>query len=213
MVISLGTIGLSYKFLVRRGYIFPIAMWNEILCESCQVQTAYHQPPIGAELIPNQKPIGKILGDRLNKSSISILVEKSQYRLTVYQDKRAIKSYPIVLGEHPKGDKFSDGDRRTPEGIFYLQDLYPHREWSKFLWLDYPNAHSWRKHFIAKQTGQIPWYSAIGSAIGIHGVPKNNDKLIDKRVNWTAGCISLKTADIEEIYQVARTGTIVEILP
>jgi hypothetical protein len=215
LVIALSMAGIvtTYRLLDKLGYIFPVSLWNEILCESCPQEVAYHQPPLGAELIPNPQPIDKLLGNRLNKATISILIEKSQRRLTIYQDKRAVKIYPIVLGEHPKGDKFSEGDRRTPEGIFYLKDLYPHPQWSKFLWLDYPNVTSWRKHFAAKQTGKIPWYKPIGRDVGIHGVPKHSDKLIDEKVNWTWGCISLKTADIDEIYQVSRVGTLVEILP
>lgn len=212
-VLSVGCLGATYRLLDKLGYIFPVSLWNEILCEACPTEVAYHQPPIGAELIPRPQPIAKLLGDRLNKATISILIEKSQRRLTIYQDKRAVKVYPIVLGKHPKGDKFIEGDLRTPEGIFYLKDLYPHNEWSKFLWLDYPNVTSWRKHFAAKQTGKIPWYKPIGREVGIHGVPKNSDKLIDAKVNWTWGCISLKTADVDEVYQVSRSGTLVEILP
>jgi L,D-transpeptidase catalytic domain len=212
-LVSVVSFGAIYRLLDKLGYIFPIALWSEIFCEACPTNLAYHQPPIGVESIANSQPIDKLLGAGVNKASISILIEKSQLRLTIYQDKRPIKSYPIVLGEQPQGDKFTEGDRRTPEGIFHLRDLYPHSEWSKFLWLDYPNAGSWRKHLAAKQAGKIPWYQPIGSDVGIHGVPTDRDKLIDQKVNWTWGCISLKTADVDEIYQVSRSGTLVEILP
>jgi lipoprotein-anchoring transpeptidase ErfK/SrfK len=62
-------------------------------------------------------------------------------------------------------------------------------------------------------TNKIPWYTSIGKDVGIHGVPTNGDKLIDTQVNWTWGCISLKTADVNEIYRVSKSGTLVEILP
>jgi murein L,D-transpeptidase YafK len=210
-VLGIVTLWAVYRSLTRLGYIFPIALWGQVFCETCQIQPAYHQPP--KTFIKTELPIAKILGNNFNKSQISILIEKSKYRLTIYRDKQPIKSYPIVLGGNPKGDKFSEGDKRTPEGILHIRDLYPHPEWSKFLWLDYPNADSWRKHLSAKQTGKIPWYASVGSDVGIHGVPTKSDALIDKQNNWTLGCISLKTADVDEIYEVSRAGTLVEIIP
>jgi murein L,D-transpeptidase YafK len=213
IVLSLGIVGITYSLFDRLGYIFPLALWNEVICDRCPQQVPYHQLPPEARSATAIKSIDQLLDDRLDKSKISILIEKSRHRLTIYQDKIVIKSYPVVFGDNPKGDKFIEGDRRTPEGIFHLKDLYPHPQWSKFLWLDYPNAASWRKHLTAKQTGKIPWYTSIGKDVGIHGVPVNSDKLIEAQVNWTWGCISLKTADVNEIYQVSRSGTLVEILP
>jgi murein L,D-transpeptidase YafK len=210
-VLSMVAIGAIYRSLAKLGYIVPIALWSQVFCETCQSQPAYHQPP--TKFIKTELPIAKILGDNINKASISILIEKSKHRLTIYRDKQPIKSYPIVLGDNPKGDKFIEGDRRTPEGILHIQDLYPHPQWSKFLWLDYPNADSWRKHLSAKQTGKIPWYTSIGRDVGIHGVPIKSEDLIDKQINWTWGCISLKNADVDEIYLVSRAGTLVEIIP
>jgi hypothetical protein len=213
MLTGMGTIGLSYVLLERGGYIFPIAMANEVTCQNCPQEAAYHQPPVIAGLINSDRNIIELLGDRIDKAQISILIEKSKYRLTIYRDKQPIKSYPIVLGENDRGDKLMQGDLKTPEGIFHLRDLYPHGEWSKFLWIDYPTATSWRKHLSAKQAGKIPWYKSIGSEVGIHGVPTNSDKLIENRINWTWGCISLKNADVDEIYGISRIGTLVEILP
>lgn len=213
ITLSLGIVGISYSLLDRLGYIFPLALWNEVICDECSKQIPYHQPQSEPKFIATNKSIDRLLGNRVDKSKISMLIEKSRYRLTIYQNKIAIKSYPVVFGDNPKGDKFIEGDRRTPEGIFHLKDLYPHPQWSKFLWLDYPNAASWRKHLTAKQTGKIPWYTSIGKDVGIHGVPVNSDKLIEAQVNWTWGCISLKTADVNEIYRVSGSGTLVEILP
>ncbi|AFY91385.1 L,D-transpeptidase family protein [Chamaesiphon minutus] len=210
-VLSIVAIGAIYRSLARWGYIVPVSLWSQVFCETCQSQPAYHQPP--TKFIKTELPIAKIVGDNINKSQISILIEKSKHRLTIYRDKQPIKSYPIVLGDNPKGDKFIEGDRRTPEGILHIRDLYPHPEWSKFLWLDYPNADSWRKHLSAKQTGKIPWYAPIGRDVGIHGVPTKSEDLIDKQINWTWGCVSLKNTDVDEVYLVARTGTLVEIVP
>jgi len=129
----------------------------------------------------------------------------------LYQNEE-IKSYPIVMGFNPVDDKRQEGDGCTPEGKFALQALYPHRAWSKFMWLNYPTSESWRRFYAARQQGRIPPNATIGGQIGIHGVPDKADYAIDACRNWTLGCISLKTKDINEIYAVCRTGTPVTIL-
>lgn len=122
-----------------------------------------------------------------------------------------LKSYPVVFGSNPVDDKRMQGDRCTPEGNFSVRDLYPHKKWNKFIWLDYPTEDSWRKHKAAKQSGDIPASAAIGGEIGIHGVEKGYDYAIDHKMNWTLGCISMKNAHLDEIFPLIKKGTRVEI--
>lgn len=149
---------------------------------------------------------------KFDKKAIAIIVEKSKYKLTVYYQKKPIKAYAIVLGGNPKDDKVKQGDKRTPEGIFQVKDLYYHSEWSKFILLDYPTPDSWRKFSLAKARGEVKGFDDIGGEIGIHGVEKGQDWLIDRRINWTLGCISLKNKDVDEIYPLLQRGTAIEIL-
>ncbi|MEL6441648.1 MAG: L,D-transpeptidase [Cyanobacteria bacterium J06621_8] len=165
------------------------------------------------DLLDYNRSLSEILNEPLDTSQTAIKVEKSQYKLTLYYRGTAIKSYPIVLGGNPVEDKLKEGDSKTPEGIFKIRDLYPHASWSKFIWIDYPNEESWRKHLAAKQAGQISSFSRIGGEIGIHGVPNNRNYLIDNNSNWTLGCVSLKNQDVDEIYTAVRVGTTVEITP
>jgi L,D-transpeptidase catalytic domain len=213
MGLGLGLVTFGYFRLVRSGYIFPLELWSEVFCTNCTNILPYHVPIEDSTLINRDRNLAELLGNNIDKNQISILIEKSKYRLTIYDRRQAIKAYSVVFGENPQGDKLKAGDMRTPEGIFYLRDLYPHPQWSKFLWLDYPTANSWRKHLKAKKEGKIPWYSSIGSEVGIHGVPANSDRSIDLKFNWTWGCISLKNADIDEIYRFTQAKTLVEILP
>jgi murein L,D-transpeptidase YafK len=148
---------------------------------------------------------------KLDKKAIKLVVEKSKYKLTVYYQNKPIKSYAIVLGGNPKDDKVRQGDKRTPEGIFRVKDLYYHSEWSKFIWLDYPNQDSWRKFSQAKARGEVTEQDGIGDEIGIHGVEKGKDWIIDRKINWTWGCISLKNKDVDEIYSLLQKGTTIEI--
>lgn len=75
------------------------------------------------------------------------------------------------------------------------------------MWINYPTADSRRKHRKAKQQGIIPDSARIGGEIGIHGVPDGSDYLIDEKINWTLGCISLKNKDINELYEAIAAGT------
>jgi lipoprotein-anchoring transpeptidase ErfK/SrfK len=152
-------------------------------------------------------------GAGIDKGNLWILVEKAAYRLTVYRDGQPVKSYPAVFGPNPVGPKLVAGDGRTPEGEFKIRELYPHPEWSRFLWLDYPNEDSWRNYTEAMAAGRISSDVGIGGQIGIHGVPAGEDYLIYGRSNWTLGCVALTTADINELYQMVQRGTRVVIVP
>jgi lipoprotein-anchoring transpeptidase ErfK/SrfK len=78
--------------------------------------------------------------------------------------------------------------------------------------LNYPTSVSWQRFRSAKREGIIPQTATIGGAVGIHGVPDHADYAIDQCQNWTAGCISLKTHDIEELASVCQKGTHVHIV-
>jgi len=144
-------------------------------------------------------------------TAINILIDKSEYRLYVYAADTIIKSYPIVLGGNPIDDKLREGDQCTPEGSFKMISKYPHKSWSKFIWINYPTEDSWRKHKKAKANGILTKNTNIGGEIGIHGVPKGTDNMIENSVNWTLGCISLTNTDINELYPFVTDKTIIKI--
>ena len=160
----------------------------------------------------NELPLAGIM-DSLNidKSSISIFIDKSDYRLYIKAKGMIIKEYQVVFGKNVNDDKLMQGDRCTPEGSFHMVSKYPHKEWSKFIWIDYPNKSSWEKHNRAKQEGLIPKNAPIGGEVGIHGVPNGMDMLIDTKYNWTLGCISLKNEDVNEIYPYITATTVIKI--
>jgi len=148
-------------------------------------------------------PLSRIMEEKgLNRDKIRIEISKSEYTLFVKHGQEILKSYPVVLGPDPVNDKRMEGDGCTPEGIFGIRDKYPHRKWCRFIWLDYPNEDSWKKFNKAKADGKIPQDATIGGEVGIHGVPNGKDSWIEKGENWTLGCISLKNADIVELYDV-----------
>jgi murein L,D-transpeptidase YafK len=148
--------------------------------------------------------IGK---NAIDTNSLSLVIDKSDYKLTVMSGTLVLKEYPVVFGRNPVNDKLMQGDTCTPEGTFFMKAKYAHLKWSKFIWINYPNEDSWRKHLSAIQQGKIPVNAKIGGEIGIHGVPEDMDFMIDLHYNWTAGCISMKNKDINEIYQYVSRST------
>jgi murein L,D-transpeptidase YafK len=142
---------------------------------------------------------------------IQILIDKSEYKLSVFAADTLVKEYDVVFGGNPVDDKEKEGDKRTPEGIFGVRDKYPHRKWSKFIWIDYPNAASWEKFNKRKADGIIKEGETIGGEVGIHGVPDGMNNLIDEKINWTLGCISMKNNDVNEIYPYISKKTKITI--
>jgi murein L,D-transpeptidase YafK len=158
------------------------------------------------------KPLKAILDSlKINPKTVKIIIVKSTYELSIWSENVKVKAYHVVFGQNPINDKFRQGDMCTPEGIFKIKSKYPHANWSKFMWIDYPTAESWKKHNEAISKGLIPASAKIGGEIGIHGVPKDCDYVVDNKQNWTWGCISLKNKDVNEIYEVVSVGTVVEI--
>jgi murein L,D-transpeptidase YafK len=144
-------------------------------------------------------------------TKIRILIDKSEYTLSVFVADKLIKKYKVVFGGNPIDDKHKEGDKRTPEGVFGMRDKYPHRSWSKFIWIDYPNAASWKKFNQRKADGIIKEGETIGGEVGIHGVPDGMDTMIDDKRNWTLGCISMKNKDVNEIYPYITKQTQITI--
>ena len=162
----------------------------------------------------NAQNLQTIVHDRhIPKNELKIKIDKSDYKLMVYHGTDLLKTYPCVFGFNPVDDKRQEGDGCTPEGTFKIRSKYAHKSWSYFIWIDYPNKESWRRFNQRKKDGEISSDASIGGEIGIHGVPNGYDDLISSKTNWTLGCISLKSADITDIFKSIGDQTIIEIIP
>lgn len=147
----------------------------------------------------------------LTPRQLSVRITKSEYELGIYNGDILLKNYPVVFGSNPLDDKLREGDQCTPEGTFEMRSKYDHKKWTRFIWIDYPNAESWKKHNAAKKKGLITKNADIGGEIGIHGVPAGYDEAVDYRRNWTLGCISMKNKDVIDLYPFITTSTVIEI--
>ena len=134
-----------------------------------------------------------------------ILIEKSARRMTVWQRDGGPRSFRIALGFSPDGDKARQGDGRTPEGTFRIDRLNRQSAYHLSLGLDYPQR---RHREAARRGGYDP-----GGDIMIHGQPNQIPDGYKVKGDWTAGCIALTNAEIEEVFAHAAIGTAVEIRP
>lgn len=152
---------------------------------------------------------------RANKyaaKNLKIRIDKSAYVLQVFHKDSLLITYPCVFGFDPVSDKMREGDGATPEGEFGIRSMYPHKSWSYFIWIDYPNEESWRRFRKRKADGTIEQSATIGGEVGIHGVPEGMDDMIANRRNWTLGCISLTNEHITDLYKSINSSTKIEIV-
>lgn len=139
--------------------------------------------------------------------TVSIIIDKSDYELNIYDEKGWYATYPVVFGNNSLDDKRMEGDKKTPEGTFHITNKKMHEKWHRFMGIDYPTSESWERFRQRKERGEIPAKASIGGSIGIHGTWPHEDFMIDKFKNWTMGCISMKNQDVEEIFAYIPSGT------
>ncbi|HEY8934067.1 MAG TPA: L,D-transpeptidase family protein [Cyclobacteriaceae bacterium] len=135
-----------------------------------------------------------------------LVVIKSKQKMEAYFNGKIIKTYTVSLGQHD-GDKESEGDKKTPEGEYFINAKNPNSGYHKNLGISYPNADDISE---AKRNGLKP-----GGEIKIHGI-KNGIGFIGRfhrLYNWTAGCIAVTDKEIDELYSAVDIGTPLIIKP
>lgn len=149
-------------------------------------------------LIP-EKPIPK------NARITKILVLKSQRKLILFENDEEIKTYKISLGFQPLGHKQFEGDGKTPEGIYSINDKNPKSAYHLNLGISYPNE---KDKAYATSKNKSP-----GGDIKIHGLKNNmmNIGELHRFKDWTLGCIALTNSEIEELFNHVEKGTPIEI--
>ncbi|MCT4631504.1 MAG: L,D-transpeptidase [Firmicutes bacterium] len=147
-----------------------------------------------------------------------IKIYKSERILELYINETLTDTFSIGLGSSPKGDKYKEGDKKTPVGKYYVCTRNEKSRFTLFLGLSYPDIEDAKNaldnDFISKETYdsivdaiekglQPPWKTKLGGEVGIHGGGSNTD--------WTWGCISLSDEDVKKLWLYAPLNTPVEI--
>jgi len=212
-----------------------IADW-EILDEPTMLQSTPATPIVISNSPFSSESLQSIARRRklalpLKDARVEIL--KSQRRLNLYSGSTLVKSYRVSLGKNPVGHKTKQGDSRTPEGRYFICTRNSTTsDFHVFLGLSYPAVSdakrainqkqiSWREYQIINQrlaSRSAPlWETRLGGWIGIHGGTDAGfaqKKMRERGTrDWTAGCIALTDAQIEEIHAATKMGTPVDIRP
>lgn len=153
-------------------------------------------------------------------ASPRILVKKAERKLFLYSDSKLVRTYRIGLGLSPLGDKIRQGDRRTPEGDFYIFTKNDKSAFYLSLGISYPNAAHAERGLRDKLITRSQ-YDTIMQALEAHQAPPQNTKLggdiyihgNGARSDWTWGCVALEDEDIRELFNAVPVGTPVTIKP
>ena len=136
-----------------------------------------------------------------------ILVKKSEIVLYAIKDYKVIKKYDIALGKNPNGHKKVEGDKKTPEGYYFIDGKNAKSKFFLSLHISYPNFHDKQ---IALKNKVNP-----GEHIAIHGLPPLNllAQYLFDGADWTDGCIALNNSDMKELWDLTEEGTQILIRP
>lgn len=137
----------------------------------------------------------------------SLVVYKSKRELMAYSNGQLIKTYTVSLGKNPIGDKEFEGDKKTPEGVYFINAKNPNSGYYKNVGISYPNK---QDREVSKKLGK-----STGGDVKIHGL-RNGIGFIGKFqrwYDWTAGCIALTDQEVEELYNTVDIGTKIVINP
>ena len=140
-------------------------------------------------------------------SADSMVLDKSERRLTMFYRGRPVRSYEVALGKNPVGPKRRRGDGRTPEGVYFIEGRNPESKYHLSLRISYPAA---KDREIAERRGVSP-----GGDIMIHGLPAafSNIGALHRQQDWTEGCVAVTNEEIEEIWRAVPTGAQILIRP
>jgi murein L,D-transpeptidase YafK len=149
-----------------------------------------------------------------------IVIDKSNRRLKLYSSDKLVRTFRIGLGASPVEDKVKEGDRKTPEGTFYVFTKNDKSAYYLSLGLSYPNAEDAERGLrdglinraeyeaivdaVSKKVAP-PQKTALGGEIYIHGNGSQSD--------WTWGCVALDNENMRELFDAVPVGTEVMIEP
>ncbi len=166
-----------------------------------------------------------------------LVLVKREYKAYYYEKGQLIKKFEIALGQEPVGPKEKQGDLKVPVGEYRIVEKTVGPFDSKTTWanaylgtrwmrLSYPNAFDAKRGleqklinktehdaivFADKNKKFAPKTTALGGGIGIHGWIEPDWGLDgDRDLTW--GCISMRKAELQDLYVRLEIGTKVGII-
>jgi murein L,D-transpeptidase YafK len=137
----------------------------------------------------------------------SMVLDKSDRRLTLFHQGRRVREYAVALGRVPVGAKQRRGDGKTPEGMYYIEGRNPRSRFHLSLRVSYPTT---EQRARAARLGVSP-----GGDIMIHGLAPAFASVGEQHrtSDWTEGCVAVTNDEIEEIWRSVPDGAWILIQP
>ncbi len=165
-----------------------------------------------------------------------IVVFKKKREMQLWAGKELYKTYNIKLSISYNNPLFigrakqREGDNQTPVGFYKISKKRKNTRFPKSLLIDYPN---WKDKHNARVRG-IP-EDQLGGMILIHGNPYKVNKSVrdfaaklgieaDTVENWardyfypffdwTNGCVAVTDSEMDEIFELVKKGTPINMYP
>lgn len=149
-----------------------------------------------------------------------IVIKKAERKLQIFDGEKLVKTYAIVLGFAPVGDKEQEGDGKTPEGEFYIFTKNPNSKFFLSIGVSYPSFDDAKRGLDGGLISREE-HDQIVEAINNKKMPLQNTKLGGEIyihgggtiTDWTEGCVALRNEEMREIFDAIPVGTSVRIEP
>lgn len=144
----------------------------------------------------------------VSKPIDSIVVFKAKREMICFNQQKKVKKYIISLGIEPIGKKQFEGDLKTPEGLYYINERDTISSYHTNLGISYPNEQD--------SIYAASFQKSAGGEIKIHGFPNKHLKYQEKdflNTDWTIGCIAVSDMEVDELYKWVIENCPILILP
>ena len=136
-----------------------------------------------------------------NMNEYSIVIDKSQFNMKLYQGSQVIKEYLIALGKNP-GDKQKVGDKCTPEGDFVIEKIQVSSYWEYDFGDGKGSIKAYGPWFIRLETNATQTLSGkTWTGIGIHGTHEEDSI----GTHASRGCIRMHNEELVELVDFLKS--------
>lgn len=145
-----------------------------------------------------------------------LVVDKSEGRMWAYEGENEVAVYRVAVGRGGMGPKQWEGDGRTPEGMYRIDERHRSADFYRFLHVSYPEAEDRERYDALEASGALPMENGravgIGGAIGIHGTGDGFwRRVFGRSLNRTQGCIMVSNEEAVALYSAVVARAILEI--
>ena len=147
-----------------------------------------------------------------------LVVDKSEGRMWAYSGEDEVAVYRVGVGRGGLGPKRWEGDGRTPEGSYRIDERHRSEGFHRFLHVSYPVAADRVRYHALRASNDVPLengrVAGIGGAIGIHGTGDGFfRRTFGRSLDRTQGCIMVSNEEAEALYSAVVDGAVIEIRP